>query len=199
VNIILPKINELTDEQQRILDIEEPIAIYGGAGTGKTILSIWKHILNWEQRDIKSFLITYTHTLTRYFELSIKNESLEASQNIENIDRFYDRDDIDMLITDEAQDILKDTHINFKRKYKKVSYSADNNQILYPDKQTTGQELNHIYQNRVFYLSQNFRNSYEILEFVRNIFPNHGINNNLIGYAKYNRRNRTKTYIILFK
>ncbi len=93
-----------------------------------------------------------------------------------------------MLIIDEAQDILKDTHINFKRKYKKVSYSADNNQILYPDKQTTEQELNQIYKNRTFTLSQNFRNSYEILEFVKNIFPNHGINNNLIEYAKYNRQ-----------
>ncbi len=71
MNIRLPEIEELTEEQIKILDIEEPIAIYGGAGTGKTILSIWKHILNWKERDIKSFLITYTHTLTRYFELSI--------------------------------------------------------------------------------------------------------------------------------
>ncbi len=190
MNIRLPEIEELTEEQIKILDIEEPIAIYGGAGTGKTILSIWKHILNWKERDIKSFLITYTHTLTRYFELSIANKNLEASKFIDNIDSFKNRyySDIDMLIIDEAQDIPEDIHIKLENRYRNISYTADNNQILYPNRQTTEQELNQIYKNRTFTLSQNFRNSYEILEFVKNIFLDNRISNKIIEYAKYNRQ-----------
>jgi len=148
VNIRLPEIEELTEEQIKILDIKEPIAVLGGAGTGKTIISIWKHIFNLEKRKIKSFLITYTHTLTRYFELSIANKNLEASKFIDNIDSFKNRyySDIDMLIIDEAQDIPEDIHIKLENRYRNISYTADNNQILYPNRQTTEQELNQIYK-----------------------------------------------------
>ncbi len=52
MNIRLPEIEELTEEQIKILDIEEPIAIYGGAGTGKTILSIWKTYFKIGKREI---------------------------------------------------------------------------------------------------------------------------------------------------
>jgi len=100
MNIKLPVVEELTQQQQDILNEKGAVSISGGAGTGKTVLSIWKHILNWEERDIKSFLITYTHSLTRYFELSIKEESLEASKYIQNKNKFKHDENIDMLIID---------------------------------------------------------------------------------------------------
>jgi DNA replication protein DnaC len=36
----LPRIDELTTQQQEILKEIKPIAVYGGAGTGKTLVSI---------------------------------------------------------------------------------------------------------------------------------------------------------------
>ena len=41
-----PNQNELTDEQQRILNEKNQVAIFGRAGTGKTIISIYRHIKN---------------------------------------------------------------------------------------------------------------------------------------------------------
>ena len=75
-----PNQNELTDEQQRILNEKNQVAIFSGAGTGKTIVSIYRHIENWEDNNIKSFLITYTHTLTHYFEEVLPSQNLEASK-----------------------------------------------------------------------------------------------------------------------
>jgi len=72
------------------------------------------------------------HTLTRYFELSIANKNLEASKCVDNIDSFKNRyySDIDMLIIDEAQDIPEYIHIKLENRYRNISYTADNNQIL---------------------------------------------------------------------
>ncbi len=173
MNLQLPKLTELNDEQIAILNEVGAVAIYGGAGTGKTILSVWRHILNWEERNIKSFLITYTHTLTRYFELSIKSKSLKASQHIQNKDRFKNNPDIEMLIIDEAQDIPPEIHNIFSLNFPVISYGADNRQILYPDKSSTEAQLQEIYKNKSFYLTKNFRNSYEILQFVKKLFPNY--------------------------
>ena len=194
INIKLPEVSELTDQQKEILDETGAVAIYGGAGTGKTVLSIWKHILNWEERYIKSYLITYTHSLTKYLFESIKTKSLKASQHIENKDRFTNNPNIEMLIIDEAQDIPIEDYINNNRKvtghktynslYEKISYGADNKQILYPDHNSTQEELNDAYQNKEFFLKQNFRNSYEILNFVKNIFPTYGISKEMINHSK---------------
>jgi len=196
MNIKLPEVNELTDEQIKILDEIGAVSISGGAGTGKTVLSIWKHILNWEKRNIKSFLITYTHSLTRYFELSIKDESLEASQHIQNKNQFKHKKNIDMLIIDEAQDINIDTHEAFKDEYTSVSYGADDKQILYPEEKSTEEELNSLYKNKDFTLSQNFRNSYEILNFIKHVFPSSQISDQMINYSKENFKTNNKPLLV---
>ena len=89
-NFKFPNQKQLTKEQQRILNEKNPVAIFGGAGTGKTIVSIHRHIENWK-KNIKSFLITYTHTLTHYFEEVLPSQNLEASKNVDNIDNFLKR------------------------------------------------------------------------------------------------------------
>lgn len=199
MNIKLPIVGELTQQQQDILNEKGAVSISGGAGTGKTILSIWKHILNWEERDIKSFLITYTHSLTRYFELSIKGESIEASKHIQNKDKFkHDKHDknIDMLIIDEAQDINIDTHKEFKDKYTSVSYGADDKQILYPAKKSTEEELKNLYKTKKFVLSQIFRNSYEILNFVKYVFPSSEITEEMMIYSKEHAKIKNKPLLV---
>jgi len=185
MNIKLPEIEELTEQQQDILNKKEAVSVSGGAGTGKTVLSIWKHILNWKERDVKSFLITYTHSLTKYFELSIKSKNIEASNYINNIDKFVKdpNKDIDMLIIDEAQDIKLDTHKDFKGKYQSVSYGADNKQILYPENKSTEEELKKLYKNEEFVLIQIFRNSYKILNFIKYVFPSSNITEEMMVYS----------------
>jgi KaiC/GvpD/RAD55 family RecA-like ATPase len=64
----LPRVEDLTNQQQNILKVIESIAIYGGAGTGKTLVSIWRHILNYREKRGKSYLITFTHTLTYFLQ-----------------------------------------------------------------------------------------------------------------------------------
>jgi predicted ribonuclease YlaK len=42
----LPLITDLTEDQQMALDELKSIAISGGAGTGKTVVSLWRHQIN---------------------------------------------------------------------------------------------------------------------------------------------------------
>jgi len=196
MNIKLPEYKKLTEEQQEILNEKGAVSISGGAGTGKSILSIWKHILNWEERGIKSFLITYTHSLTRYFELSIQDKNSEASKHIENKDRFKYSENIDMLIIDEAQDISINTHKKFENNYQSVSYGADDKQILYPNEKSTEEELKKIYKTKEFVLTQIFRNSYEILNFVKYVFPSSEITEEMMIYSKEHFETKDKPLLI---
>ena len=188
-NFKFPNQKQLTDEQQTILNEENQVAIFGGAGTGKTIVSIHRHIENWK-KNIKSFLITYTHTLTHYFEEVLPSQNLEASKNVDNIDNFLKRlekgefSEIEELIIDEAQDVPIEIHKKLKEKFK-ISYSADDYQILYPYKSSYQSELLACYpENKIFPpITQNFRNSYNILKFVDSVFPNR-LSNELLEYSK---------------
>ena len=72
----LPQITDLTTVQQVALDEPNPIAISGGPGTGKSVVSLWRHISNYVDSSTnnqshtrprkKSLLLTFTTTLTQY-------------------------------------------------------------------------------------------------------------------------------------
>jgi len=100
------------------------------------------------------------------------------------------------LIIDEAQDINIDTHKEFKNKYTSVSYGADDKQILYPKEKSTEEELKEIYKNKDFTLSQNFRNSYEILNFIKYIFLNSEISSEMIDYSKDKFKTNNKPLLV---
>jgi len=59
----LPQIIQLTEDQQTALYDSNPIAVSGGAGTGKTVVSLWRHIQNIETLNKFSVLMTFTKTL----------------------------------------------------------------------------------------------------------------------------------------
>lgn len=61
----LPPITALTRAQQAALNETEQIALSGGPGTGKSVVSMWRHISNYRQGN-RSLLLTYTTTLKRY-------------------------------------------------------------------------------------------------------------------------------------
>lgn len=58
----LPTITQLTLPQQAALNETEQIALSGGPGTGKSVVSLYRHLTNHEN-DNRSLLLTYTTTL----------------------------------------------------------------------------------------------------------------------------------------
>ena len=50
----LPVITSLTIEQQAVLNEPGPIAVSGGPGTGKSVVSLWRHIRNHDTKKRKS-------------------------------------------------------------------------------------------------------------------------------------------------
>ena len=61
----LPTITDLTIGQQAALNEPNPIAISGGPGTGKSVVSLWRHIRNYGTGSKRSLLLTYTKTLEK--------------------------------------------------------------------------------------------------------------------------------------
>jgi len=180
----LPFIIDLTEDQQMALDEVNPIAISGGAGTGKTVVSLWRHIQNMETLNRYSVLITYTKTLGYYLSMSIKsieNQSKYQSNNIQppSSQVFILKDfpftqnwKVYEIIIDEAQDLTFSTLQEIKNYGEYISYGADFNQKLYSGTIKEDGIKNLFAQNIEYNLQQNFRNNYHILNFVKAILPN---------------------------
>ena len=167
----LPQFNQLTIEQQAALNDFNPIALSGRPGTGKSVVCLWRHIRNGNQLNKSSLLLTYTKTLEYYFRGSVSNE---IYSNAGRVARTISCNNLnyDEIIIDEAQDVGSDDYIKFGPYSNVVSFSADDAQQLY----TEGCDLNTLDQlfpsrNR-YTLYHNFRNSREILNFVRFALPN---------------------------
>jgi DNA helicase IV len=165
----LPQITQLTISQQAALNETKQIALSGGPGTGKSVVSLWRHISNY-QRNKKSLLLTYTTTLARYLGACCRTQSPDAAKNVSR--SYKDKNRINgswtEIIIDEAQDLSKD----YYNAISKVSYGADDSQILYPDKSTTQRELKELFSDNVDYvLDKNFRSTQRIMQFAKIVFP----------------------------
>jgi len=63
----IPTFEELNEIQQEAISDNNAIALSGGPGTGKSIVSLWRHLLNHSlESPIKSQLITHTKSLAFY-------------------------------------------------------------------------------------------------------------------------------------
>ena len=184
----LPIINDLTADQQAALDETESIALAGGPGTGKSVVCLWRHIRNYATNTKKSLLLTYTKTLEHYLKQSAASQSIESSLNVNrtllwashsNIQKSYDE-----IIIDEGQDVSIDLYCTIKKFSNNVSYGADDAQSLYADGCTPEQLANLFPTNAEYTMYKNFRNSKEILEFTRSVFPNILIPQESINKAK---------------
>ncbi|MDR1160723.1 MAG: hypothetical protein LBK45_00135, partial [Tannerellaceae bacterium] len=76
----LPQITQLTISQQAALNETNQIALSGGPGTGKSVVSLWRHISNY-QRNKKSLLLTYTTTLAKYLSACCITQNSNAASN----------------------------------------------------------------------------------------------------------------------
>ena len=173
----LPELTNLTIEQQAVLNETGAVSISGGPGTGKSVVSLWRHLRNYGTGVRKSLLLTYTKTLETYLRSTASSENQTAANNINRtlnwlssngLRQFYDE-----IIVDEAQDVSADKYQKLNNYTDQVSYGADDNQILYPERSCNEGQLNNLFPtNRSYTLYENFRNTYEIIHFVKGLFPN---------------------------
>lgn len=173
---ILPVITDLTIEQQAVLGEPDAIAVTGGPGTGKSVVALWRHIQNHGMQRRKSLLLTYTKSLESYLSSSATSENAFAGENINRTlwwTTKHAKTGYLEIIIDEAQDVNASIYERLKKLTPLVSYSADNNQILYPKNSTTELQLNQIFnKNKTFTLRENYRNTKQIVKFVKSMFPN---------------------------
>jgi DNA helicase IV len=182
----LPTITQLTIAQQSALDETEPIALSGGPGTGKSVVSLYRHLTNHNNGE-RSLLLTYTTTLKRYLAECCRLQNDEAANCVRTAyagkPRSFEK--FTEIIIDEAQDLdceYFDSIGSFK-----VSYGADDAQILYPEHSSTKEDLENLYPNNVGYvLDKNFRSTYSIMKFAKVAFPDAYIPRNALDSLKNN-------------
>ena len=167
----LPQITQLTVSQQAALNETKQIALSGGPGTGKSVVSLWRHISN-HQQNKKSLLLTYATTLAKYLSACCATQNKDAAANVGRSckDKRRINGSWVEIIIDEAQD-LSHEYYNTITSFK-VSYGSDDSQILYPNKSTTQKELKELFSENVDYvLGKNFRSTQKIMQFVKIAFP----------------------------
>lgn len=186
----LPLITDLTPDQQRAVDETNPLALSGGPGTGKSVVSLWRHIRNHATGVRNSLLLTYTKTLEHYLKASASTQNANAGESISRFDKnsneFVGYEEI---IIDEGQDITKSRFERFFNYSNLISYGADERQSVYISQEELDELLNWLNTDQRFQsnvpitLNRNFRNSKEILLFTRSVFPNYMIPQNTINGA----------------
>lgn len=169
----LPPITALTIPQQAALDDPAQIALSGGPGTGKSVVSLWRHISNYMSNPTKrSLLLTYTTTLKEYLKACCRSQNVTAASMVETSlkSRYKIRNNrFAEIIIDEAQDLEEDYYDGI---LSKVSYGADDSQILYPEHSCTQSQMKSIFPNNVEHvLSKNFRSTQRIMKFAKAVFP----------------------------
>lgn len=171
----LPVITDLTIEQQAILSETDAIAITGGPGTGKSVVALWRHIQNHGMKRRNSLLLTYTKSLESYLTSSASSENSEAGKNVNRTlwwTTRHQKTGYLEIIIDEAQDVNSNIYDRIRKLSPLVSYSADNNQILYPKNSTSEKYLHQLFsKNKTFTLRENYRNTKQIVKFVQSMFP----------------------------
>lgn len=184
----LPIITALTIPQQVVLNEVRAISISGGPGTGKSVVSLWRHLQNYDLERRKSLLLTYTKSLEIYFSLALKSPNLNVkattktnASNATNRTLWWTYHELsskyDEIIVDEAQDIILEKYELIKQYTKMVSYGLDRNQSMYLSSQKLQELVDGLpilFSNNIIIppLNENFRNTYQITQFVRSLFPN---------------------------
>ncbi len=175
----LPAITQLTIAQQAALNETGQIALSGGPGTGKSVVSLWRHISNYE-RNKKGLLLTYTTTLTQYLRACCRLQNADAGKNVGSLYRNKPKEAWSEIIIDEAQDMSEDYYREIMQ-YGLISYGADDSQILYPGHCSTQVDLHRIFPNNVTHiLDRNFRSTQSIMQFAKQAFPQANIPQNVI-------------------
>ncbi len=142
------KDSELDDFQLIIINkrADNPFIVKGCAGSGKSILALWKAKQIQTEKKGSCQLIVFTKALKQYMEDGIR----EIGLDLNNVDYHWAWENIkgcptsDYIIVDEAQDFSKEDILKFKDKAKKaLLLYGDSAQQLYKfiqDKTTVSME-----------------------------------------------------------
>ncbi|OCW95399.1 hypothetical protein A9168_01690 [Macellibacteroides sp. HH-ZS] len=178
-----------TTQQAAVVD-ENAIALSGGPGTGKSMVSLWRHILNHRRETpVNSSLLTFTTSLALYLKRCCQTESPEAASNVQSSIRWITNEakTQDEIIHDEAQDISIEKNSCLKKYTDKISYGADNQQLItafarnadgtYNTAKCSPEEKLQILHpnNSLHTLSVNHRNSKKIILLAQKLFHNAAI------------------------
>jgi superfamily I DNA/RNA helicase len=181
----LPTFESLNPSQQSAVTDNNAIALSGGPGTGKSVVSLWRHILNHQRENpIRSQLLTYTTSLALYLKKCCHTTNTTASNFVDSSKNWYFNNACDRaeIIHDEAQDL----HLAFNKSlsnYSNIfSYGADNRQLISAqarssdgayncEKCSPEEKLRSEFPNNSFHeLSRNYRNSKKILKLAKRLF-----------------------------
>lgn len=184
----LPALDDLTLHQKSAVNNPKQLALTGGPGTGKSVVSLYRHLKLFETKNCQ--LLTYTKTLTMYLKRCCATKNINAANNVGRTLQwtFSNTDKRDEIIIDEAQDIKIGQHgDNVFEKLKtlsaNISFGADEAQSVYNGPKFN--ELKNIFpNNQDFRLEKNYRNSKCIMRFAFKIFPNADISYNIIDSCK---------------
>lgn len=185
----LPAINDLNVKQQNAINCVDNIILKGGPGTGKSVVTLYRHIRNCDQNK-PGYLLTYHIPLCKYLQNAAKthkNKDVSIhSQNINTTKSFLDKTSnfvIDSeIIIDETQDLHVVDYNRLKKM--KVSYAIDGEQstnLPIDSLKELQNELENWYKNNIeYFLDTNYRNSKEIIEFTRSLFPHKVIPHDIV-------------------
>lgn len=174
----LPPYGKLTPKQQVAVDCPNSISVKGGPGTGKSVVTLWRHIQKCDGNN-KSVLLTYSIPLKMYLQISAasqKGKNSIASINICTTKSFYPESnsfEYSEIVFDEAQDIPLSDYEIFKNET--VSYALDCDQstnlaLSFLNQLVEGLQKSYP-TNIEFLLDKNFRNTKEIITLVKFLFP----------------------------
>lgn len=183
----IPSFDDLNTTQQTAVLDDNAISLSGGPGTGKSIVSLWRHILNHQRENpIISQLLTFTTTLALYLKKCSNSKNKRAASYVDSSKNWmFNHNDVRAeIIHDEAQDLPISFNNSLKNYSNKISYGADNEQILISNSRNFDGTYNlercspegnlsiEFPQNSNHRLARNYRNSRKIMKLAHNLFAN---------------------------
>lgn len=182
----LPALNELTPAQQAALNDPGSISVFGGPGTGKSVVALYRHIRNYDLGTSRSLLLTYTKTLEAYLSATAKTRNQQAGDAVDRTLNWvtHNKSIYDEIIVDEAQDVELHRYNIIRHYTKSFCYGADEDQSIYlsPTELKTVMNALKLWfaNNKEYTFDENFRNTKEITQFVRALFPDRRIDRSSI-------------------
>lgn len=191
----LPPFDDLSPNQNQAVVDDNAIALSGGPGTGKSVVSIFRHILNHtRETPINSQLITFTTSLAYYLKGCCRRNNLNAAEKVDSSLNWktHNSGRRAEIIHDEAQDLPVAYNKWLKGFSEKVSYGADDQQLIRGNARNVDGSYNLNYcspeknlieefpNNSLHTLTKNYRNSKRILQFAKRLLTEASIPQELI-------------------
>jgi superfamily I DNA/RNA helicase len=182
----LPAITELTTAQQAALNDPNPIIVFGGPGTGKSVVALYRHIRNYDLGAKQSVLLTFTKTLQAYLTSSARTRNENAANAISRTKYWVTNKKCpyDEIIVDEAQDVDLVWYETIRHFTNSLCYGADEDQSIYLTSTALSELLSGLKSwfpnNKEHIFDENFRNTLEITQFIKALFPHRRIDRSTI-------------------